>query len=40
MSSIERKIVHMHLKDTVGVETHSEGDEPNRSVVVSPARAD
>lgn len=40
MSSTERKIVHMHLKDAAGVETHSEGDEPNRHVVVSPARAD
>ena len=37
MSSTERKIVHMHLKDTAGVETHSEGDEPNRYVVVAPA---
>jgi spoIIIJ-associated protein len=38
MSSAERKIVHMHLKDTTGIETHSEGDEPNRHVVVAPAR--
>jgi spoIIIJ-associated protein len=38
MSSTERKIVHMHLKDTVGIETHSEGDEPNRYVVVAPSR--
>ena len=37
MTSVERKIVHLHLKDTAGVETHSEGDEPNRYVVVSPA---
>ena len=36
MSSTERKIVHLHLKDVDGVETHSEGDEPNRYVVVSP----
>ncbi len=40
MSSTERKIVHMHLKDTAGIETHSEGDEPNRYVVVAPARDD
>ena len=40
MSSTERKIVHLHLKDAAGIETHSEGDEPNRYVVVSPARAD
>ena len=40
MTSVERKIVHLHLKDTAGIETHSEGDEPNRYVVVSPAGAD
>ena len=37
MSSTERKIVHLHLKDTAGIETHSEGDEPNRYVVIGPA---
>jgi spoIIIJ-associated protein len=37
MASGERKIVHLHLKDVAGIETHSEGDEPNRHVVVSPA---
>jgi spoIIIJ-associated protein len=37
MTSVERKIVHMHLKDVPGIETHSEGDEPSRYVVVSPA---
>ncbi len=37
MTSVERKIVHMHLKDVAGIETASEGDEPNRYVVVSPA---
>ena len=37
MSSTERKIVHLHLKETNGIETHSEGDEPNRYVVISPA---
>jgi len=37
MSSAERKIVHLHLKGTDGIETHSEGDEPNRYVVISPA---
>jgi spoIIIJ-associated protein len=36
MTSVERKIVHLYLKDGAGVETHSEGDEPNRHVVVSP----
>jgi spoIIIJ-associated protein len=37
MTSVERKIVHLHLKDAEGIETHSEGDEPNRYVVVAPA---
>ena len=37
MTSVERKIVHMHLKDSEGIATHSEGDEPNRYVVISPA---
>jgi spoIIIJ-associated protein len=37
MSSTERKIVHLHLKESDGIETHSEGDEPNRYVVIGPA---
>jgi spoIIIJ-associated protein len=37
MSSTERKIVHLHLKGTDGIETHSEGDEPGRYVVISPS---
>jgi spoIIIJ-associated protein len=37
MSSTERKIVHMHLKATDGIATHSEGDEPNRYVVIGPS---
>lgn len=36
MTSLERKIVHTELQDTSGVETRSEGDEPNRCVVVVP----
>jgi spoIIIJ-associated protein len=36
MTAVERKIVHLRLKDFVGVETSSEGTEPNRFVVVSP----
>ena len=34
MTSVERKIVHVHLKE-LGLETRSEGTEPNRYVVVS-----
>jgi spoIIIJ-associated protein len=36
MSAVERKIVHVHLQDREDVETASEGNEPNRFVVVSP----
>ncbi len=37
MTAVERKVVHERLKDFPGVETGSEGTEPNRFVVVSPA---
>ena len=37
MSAVERKIVHVRLKELDGVETRSEGTEPNRFVVVAPA---
>ena len=36
MTAAERKIVHLRLKEFPGVETTSEGAEPNRYVVVSP----
>jgi spoIIIJ-associated protein len=36
MTAVERKVVHVRLKDFGGVETSSEGTEPNRFVVVSP----
>jgi spoIIIJ-associated protein len=38
MSASERKIVHNYLADRSDVETHSEGDEPERRLVVSPLR--
>ena len=37
MTAVERKVVHERLKEVPGVETSSEGTEPNRYVVVSPA---
>jgi spoIIIJ-associated protein len=37
MAPWERRIVHEYLRDRGGVETHSEGDEPERRLVVSPA---
>jgi spoIIIJ-associated protein len=36
MTAIERKVVHLRLKEFEGVETTSEGAEPNRYVVVHP----
>ncbi|MBA3736411.1 MAG: protein jag [Actinobacteria bacterium] len=36
MTAIERKVVHLRLKEFEGVETTSEGTEPNRYVVVHP----
>ena len=36
MTSVERKVVHLRLKEHDGVETSSEGTEPNRFVVISP----
>jgi len=36
MTSVERKVIHLHLKEAAGVATSSEGAEPNRYVVVIP----
>ena len=36
MTAVERKIVHVSLQDFAGVETASEGTEPNRFVIVFP----
>ncbi len=36
MTPSERRIVHEHLRDREDVETHSEGDEPDRHLVVTP----
>jgi spoIIIJ-associated protein len=37
MSAVERKIVHECLKDEPNVETRSDGTEPQRYVIISPA---
>ncbi|HET7647015.1 MAG TPA: RNA-binding cell elongation regulator Jag/EloR [Gaiellaceae bacterium] len=37
MTPVERKVVHERLKDVPGIQTASEGTEPNRYVVVLPA---
>lgn len=39
MPPSERRIVHEYLRERGGVETHSEGDEPERYLVVSPVDA-
>jgi spoIIIJ-associated protein len=36
MSAQERRAVHDHLKERAGIETYSEGDEPDRRVIVAP----
>ena len=38
MRPAERKIVHLYLRERTDVETHSEGDEPDRRLVISPAQ--
>jgi spoIIIJ-associated protein len=38
MRAAERKVVHLYLSERTDVETHSEGDEPDRRLVVSPLR--
>jgi spoIIIJ-associated protein len=39
MRAAERKVVHLYLRERTDVETHSEGDEPDRRLVVSPLRS-
>jgi len=36
MSALERKVVHEHLKSRHDVETYSEGQEPDRRLIVAP----
>jgi spoIIIJ-associated protein len=36
MTAVERKVVHLRLKEFEGVETTSDGTEPNRYVIVHP----
>jgi spoIIIJ-associated protein len=37
MPASERRVVHEHLRDRDDVSTHSEGEEPERYLIVSPA---
>lgn len=36
MPASERRVVHEHLRERGDVETHSEGEEPDRFLVISP----
>jgi spoIIIJ-associated protein len=36
MNAVERRVVHEYLRDREGIETHSEGAEPDRHLVVAP----
>jgi spoIIIJ-associated protein len=36
MAANERRLVHEHLRDRHDVETYSEGDDPDRHLVVAP----
>jgi len=40
MSPSERKVAHDRLKDRPGIETFSEGEEPERCVIVAPLVGD
>jgi len=37
MTAGERKLVHEYLRDRPDIETYSEGDEPDRHLVIAPA---
>jgi spoIIIJ-associated protein len=38
MNAVERRVVHEYLRDRDGIETYSEGDEPDRHLVVAPVK--
>jgi spoIIIJ-associated protein len=38
MNAVERRVVHEYLRDREGIETYSEGNEPDRYLVVAPER--
>lgn len=38
MNAVERRVVHEYLRDREGIETYSEGTEPDRYLVVAPAK--
>jgi spoIIIJ-associated protein len=38
MNAVERRVVHEYLRDREGIETYSEGVEPDRHLVVAPLK--
>ena len=40
MNAVERRVVHEYLRERGDVETHSEGREPDRRLIVSPPPGD
>jgi len=38
MNAVERRVVHEYLRDRDGIETYSEGVEPDRHLVVAPTK--
>ena len=40
MRATERKVVHKYLSERDDIETHSEGDEPDRRLVVTPSASE
>jgi spoIIIJ-associated protein len=38
MNAVERRVVHEYLRDRDGIETYSEGTEPDRHLVVAPVQ--
>lgn len=38
MNAYERRLVHLALRDSVEVTTHSEGNDPERYVVITPVK--
>lgn len=39
MNAVERRVVHEYLRDREGIETYSEGAEPDRHLVVAPVQS-
>lgn len=40
MNAYERRLVHLALRDSIDVTTHSEGTDPERYVVITPVKSE